>query len=423
MERREFLKLASMAGLGVVAAGSLSRDAAAADPYTGPLWVHIHAGGGWDPTSLCDPKGASSPEEQETRDAMNRSYLAADIEAAGNLRYAPVGNNAAFFQKHYSKLLVINGIDTGTNSHDAGVRNTWSGTLREGKPGFAALVAGVHGGALPMGFISNGGYDTSANVVAVTRVPDTRLLQRLAYPNVIDLGAERQELYHTEATMTRILEARQARHAAKLEQQRLPHVKQAMSTLFTSRVGQNELKQLIQYLPEEFENASLRRQAQLALAAYRAGICVSANLSLGGFDTHGNHDDSHIPRLDQICDGVDFLLTAAEEQGIADRIVIVVGSDFGRTPGYNQGNGKDHWNISSMMLAGAGIPGNRVIGVTDERHNPIALDPATLEPREGGIRIKPGHIHKALRKLAGIAEDPLVQRFPLTEEEDLPLFG
>ncbi|WP_437738635.1 DUF1501 domain-containing protein [Sorangium sp. So ce1335] len=423
MERRDFLKLASMAGLGVVAAGGLSRDAAAAGPYSGPLWIHIHASGGWDPTSLCDPKGAMSAEEQETRDAMNRSYLNAEIGTAGNIRYAPVGGNAEFFKKHYSKLLIINGIDTETNSHDAGVRNTWCGTLREGKPGFAALVAGVHGGALPMGFISNGGYDTTANVVAVTRVPDTGLLQRLAYPNVIDPSSERREGYHTEATMTRILEARQARHAARLDQQRLPHVKQAMSTLFTSRVGQNELKQLIQYLPESFEQASLRRQAQLALAAYRAGICVSANLTAGGFDTHGNHDDSHIPRLGNICDGIDFLLTAAEEQGIADRIVVVVGSDFGRTPGYNEGNGKDHWNITSMMLAGAGIQGNRVIGATDERHNPLEVDPVTLQPKEGGVRIKPGHIHKALRKLAGIADDPLVQRFPLSEEEDLPIFG
>ncbi|WP_437787341.1 DUF1501 domain-containing protein [Sorangium sp. So ce1097] len=423
MERRDFLKLASMAGLGVVAAGALSRDAAAAGPYSGPLWVHLHASGGWDPTSLCDPKGAMSAEEQKTREAMNRSYLNAEIGAAGNIRYAPVGAMPEFFKKHYSKLLIINGIDTETNSHDAGVRNTWCGTLREGKPGFAALVAGVHGGALPMGFISNGGYDTTANVVAVTRVPDTGLFQRLAYPNVIDPSAERREGYHTDATMTRILEARQARHAARLDQQRLPHVKQAMSTLFTSRVGQNELKQLIEYLPAEFERASLRRQAQVALAAYRAGICVSANLTAGGFDTHGNHDDNHIARLGELCDGIDFLLTAAEEQGIADRVVLVVGSDFGRTPGYNEGNGKDHWNITSMMLAGPGIQGNRVIGATDERHNPLEVDPVTLQPMEGGVRIKPGHVHKALRKLAGIADEPLAQRFPLSEEEDLPIFG
>ncbi|WP_437668553.1 DUF1501 domain-containing protein [Sorangium sp. So ce131] len=423
MERRDFLKLASMAGLGVVAAGALSRDAAAADPYSGPLWINVHAGGGWDPTSLCDPKGAQSAAEQETRDAMNRSYLAADIGDAGNLRFAPVGALPAFFKKHYSRLLVINGIDTGTNSHDAGVRNTWSGTLRDGKPGFAALVAGVRGGALPMGFISNGGYETTANLVPVTRMPETGLLRRLAYPNVVEPSAETPERYHTEATMTRILEARQARHAAKLEQQRLPHVKQAMSTLFTSRVGQNELKQLMQYLPEKFEDASLRKQAQVALAAYRAGICVSANLSLGGFDTHGNHDQNHIPRLDALCDGIDFLLTTAEEQGIADRVVLVVGSDFGRTPGYNQGNGKDHWNITSMMLAGPGILGNRVVGATDERHNPLSVDPVTLQPSENGVRITPGHVHKALRKLAGINEDPTVQRFPLAEEEDLPLLG
>ena len=55
MERRDFLKLASMAGLGVVVAGPLAGRANAADPYTGLLYLFIHASGGWDPTSFCVP--------------------------------------------------------------------------------------------------------------------------------------------------------------------------------------------------------------------------------------------------------------------------------------------------------------------------------------------------------------------------------
>ena len=49
----------------------------------------------------------------------------------------------AFFEKYQNDLLVINGIDNQTVSHDVGRRNTWSGTTREGHPCVAALHASV----------------------------------------------------------------------------------------------------------------------------------------------------------------------------------------------------------------------------------------------------------------------------------------
>lgn len=36
-----------------------------------------------------------------------------------------VANNRAFFERFYRDMLVINGIDTQTNSHDDGRRHTW----------------------------------------------------------------------------------------------------------------------------------------------------------------------------------------------------------------------------------------------------------------------------------------------------------
>ena len=54
------------------------------------------------------------------------------------------------------------------------------------------------------------------------------------------------------------------------------------------------------------------------------------------------------------------LWVAAEviEQGRADKIIVLVASDFGRTPSYsdfsqpfNDTNGKDHWNVTSMLSA------------------------------------------------------------------------
>ena len=57
MDRRQFMKAL---GLG---AGSLTAPhfgwGQPAD-YQGPFFVHIIAGGGWDTTLLCDPKGDSA---------------------------------------------------------------------------------------------------------------------------------------------------------------------------------------------------------------------------------------------------------------------------------------------------------------------------------------------------------------------------
>ena len=71
MDRRNFLKLASIAGFGVAApAIAIGGDPKiyGGDPqtpldYDGPFFVNYNAAGGWDPTLLCDPKGASVIDE------------------------------------------------------------------------------------------------------------------------------------------------------------------------------------------------------------------------------------------------------------------------------------------------------------------------------------------------------------------------
>lgn len=418
MERRDFLKMAAFAGLSVSLPAIPLR--ARANPYGGPLWVMIDANGGWDPTSLCDPKGRLSESEE---DPMNKSYLASEIGQAGNIRFAPVGGNQAFFEKHYRKLLVLNGVDTETNSHDTGSRNTWSGKLNEGHPCFAALVAGAMAPEKPMSFLTSGGFDFTAGVVAPTRTGNMSALTRLAFPNRID-PSNVENRYHTDETMERIARTQRERLEALMRTEALPAKAARLSTLHTARLGENELKYLTEFLPAELDNSNnpLKRQAQVAIAGYRAGITISASLSYGGFDTHGNHDASHIPRLTALLEGIDFLLEEAERTGVADKLVVVVGSDFGRTPGYNPTNGKDHWSVTSMMLMGAGIPGNRVIGLTDERHRAISLNPATLNADPNGIRIKPAHVHQSLRRLAGIEQAETTKRFPIYEDA-LPLFG
>ena len=431
MERRDFLKAAAFAGLAISSPAALLRGASrAAEPegITGPFYVFVQAVGGWDPTSLCDPKGRDNEEEM----APMNWYFKDDIMTSGNISYptvyrSPAGEviaetgNEAFFSKWYNQLLILNGVDTSTNGHDSGRRFTASGKLQEGYPAFCALVAAINASQAPMSFVTNGGYDYTAGLVAPTRVGNTAALTQLAFPNRIDPGNENSG-YHTEETWDRIKSYRKVRNQAALDAPDLPIRKAARSRLFETRVGTNQLKKLSEYLPQLDNSGNpLRRQAQLAIAAYKAGIAASANLAVGGFDTHGDHDNRQFNALRRFTEGVDFLMEEAERQGVADDIVVAMGSDFGRTPGYNMNNGKDHWSITSMMFMGKGIPGNRVIGATTHGHVPLTVDPKTLLLDESGVRITPEHAHLSLRKLAGIWGHETEQLFPIGTSE-LPLF-
>ncbi len=54
----------------------------------------------------------------------------------------------------------------------------------------------------------------------------------------------------------------------------------------------------------------------------------------------------------------------------------------------------------------------------------MPLDPKTLTlDKEKGVRVRPEHIHEALREFAGIADHPLSKKFPLGVPEKERLRG
>lgn len=415
MDRRDFLRLAAVAGLAVFAprgrgatAGPLEADLS---PYNGPLWVTIHVPGGWDPALLCDPKGSET--------GICKLFKEGAIMEAAGVPFAPVGANADFFKKYASRLCVINGIDTATGTHDAGPAHVWSGTLRGGWPCFSAVVAAALGPLRPLSFLSNGGYDQTAGVVAKT-VGDIASVAR--DPN---LKSSSGSTYHSPATMNRIKAAQQARLDALRTKQTLPVLRRSAGELYAARLTSAELGKLSDALPATLSDNSIVRQAQLAFAAYRAGLAVSATLVADvNVDTHTNHDVVHVTELEKAIAGIDLVMAEAEAFGVADAMVLSIGSDFGRGPLYNAQNGKDHYSSTSMMFMGPGIPGGRVVGGTDDEGKPIKVSPGTLaRDDKGGVRITPAHIHRALRAKAGVLGTAVDKAFPVFVSEDMPLFG
>ena len=446
MDRREFLQLLSGVGLCAVGPMAVNRAFAQSAPPD-RHFVFVNAGGGWDPTSLCDPKGEA--ERSDGRGPVNH-FRAEDIGtvAGSEIRYAPfpdeelatstlrtdsaLSSFAPFFEDVADDLLVINGIDAQTNSHTIGSRTIWSGSAKLGQPSFAALVARAYSPDSPLSFITNGGYDVSASLVAPTRLSGSGVFRELAYPERYNTNdnadLSNPSTYYLPPEIGSLIDqTRAARRQRMAASEGLPQRRAAMSRLFTVASGDNSLDRLVDALPSSV-SGGLRGQAEIAIAAFQAQVAVSANLSTGGFDTHGDHDRNQTHSLANLVDGVHHLWTLIRNAGLQDRVTVLVGSDFGRTPFYNGGDGKDHWNVTSMLALGAGVSGNRVVGATDANYRALKLDPGSLQVAAdqnspSAVTLTASHVHRALRGLAGISGSAAAQEFALDPSEDLALFS
>src|SRR5262249_10471291 len=173
--------------------------------------------------------------------------------------------------------------------------------------------------------------------------------------------------------------------------------------LYAAQVSSKALQRVTQYIPAQVPKGRLEQQAEIALASFKAGVCVSANLTISQFDSHANNDPDQMKLIPEFLAGIAYMIRRAGELKIREQLVVVVQSEMGRTPNYNAGNGKDHWSIGSVMFLGRGIKGNRVLGATDEKQFAVPFDPAKLAlDKEKGVRGRRAHIHEALAESAGV---------------------
>jgi hypothetical protein len=87
----------------------------------------------------------------------------------------------------------------------------------------------------------------------------------------------------------------------------------------------------------------------------------------GGWDTHQNNFKSMKDRLLPKLDGaLSSLLADLADRGQLESTMVVVLSDFGRTPKVNPSAGRDHWSTAGIaLLAGGGIRAGLAVGQTD----------------------------------------------------------
>ncbi len=390
MQRRELLKLASACGVVIPSWSLIPAASAQTAPYTGRILINIHADGGLDQSSWTDPR--------ET-DATLNTYAAAGTPAgvAGNIRYAPMANNKAFFDAHFRQILVINGVHSETNGHDEGTRAHATGRLDMGYPNLSELFAFTYGRGMPMPWLNSGGFRVSAGLVPPTPVPNENAWRALTQPN----AASATNDFMKQADLTRAQTARAERmKALQARGDLLPRSKNTVEEFLGSADSRALLQRVTQVTPAAFDAFT---QAHIGLIAAQAGITSTIQLSSGGFDAHDNIDASYANSLPRLTDLVTYLWQKSADLGLANRVFLRVYSEFGRTP-LNTGNGKDHWEVGSQILMEANPTwGNRVFGASGPRHQQQRINVASgaVDPT-AGLVIKPRHIHAALRRYLNI---------------------
>ena len=432
-QRRRFIKsvalgagaLASTAGFRVMSSGLV--------PYTGKLLVTLQLGGGADMTQLCDPK-VNTPGELK----INNWADIAEPGRAGNISFAPVGDNFNLFNRFSSDMVVVNGVDAQTNSHETGRLFNWTGSNAEGRPSLTALHAAASSPEQPLAYsVYGGGTSRTTGIISYNRFDDVSRLRELTKPTEMPWEPGRQLRPDLEIAEAQRL-TRESITSLFADPGLTPRQRRSLTQHKQALDGREGLSLLAEQLPspEGFEGAetftvgdnnfwsNLKQQMQGALLVFQSGLGSSADLSLDGFDSHENHDAIHDALYTHVAEAIYFFWNYAEQLGLADRILLVVGSDFGRTNMYNDGNGKDHWPIGSYMLMEQGARwGNRVVGASDELHFPRAIDPKTLRISQSGTILTPAHIHRAVQKYLGMNDFATANGIALQNVEDIELFS
>ena len=140
---------------------------------------------------------------------------------------------------------------------------------------------------------------------------------------------------------------------------------------------------------ERYGNNSFGWSLLMSRRLVEAGVSL-VQVNLGNnesWDTHGNAFPSLRDKLFPPTDrALAALLEDLQESGLLESTLVVMASEFGRTPRIShlpqhyKLPGRDHWGrAQSILLAGGGIPGGRIVGATDRSGGTPIAQPQTPE--------------------------------------------
>jgi uncharacterized protein (DUF1501 family) len=130
-----------------------------------------------------------------------------------------------------------------------------------------------------------------------------------------------------------------------------------------------------------------------------------------GWDTHKQHFQIMNRMLPELDSGLSALLQDLSDRGLLDSTIVWCGGEFGHTPKIDWeapwNGGRGHWgDVFSVIVAGGGFQGGRVVGTSDEKgmtvkerpvypwdligsiYELLGIDPDGILPHPEGLKVR-----------------------------------
>jgi len=404
--RREFLQVGTLALGGLSLAGILSaraRASAAGQTAKEMSVVVLFLTGGPSQIETFDPK-MTAPSE----------YRSVTGEVASNIPGVSFGGTFVKLARHAEKMAPVRSFTHGSSDHTKAVEQVMRGGNPIDQAGMGAVAARLRGtsrrdtgmpthvylsseevdrqfdkerlrlleaagpgelggayGPFSVGGNSQLGHDMQL------RISRTRLDDRLALQRALD-------------RLNRQVDARGViRGMDEFEQQALELVLGKSRAAF-------DLSQEDPRLIERYDTgrcltgiskdrpSTLGKQMLLARRLCEAG-CGFVTIHNAGWDMHGGDTQLNMPvGMEKLGRPVDHAVAAfledVHEQGLSDKILLIITGEFGRTPRVKDNGGRDHWpTLSTLAFAGGGLRMGQVIGRSTAKAEEPQSDPVTLD--------------------------------------------
>ena len=386
--RREFLHVGSLTGLGLSLGGLFRLQAARGDTKvyehfagTAKSVIHIWLPGGWAQQETFDPKPLAPSEYRGDLNAIDTKLTGVQFSEK-LVKTAQVAD----------KITVVRSMTHGEAAHERGTHNMFTGYRPSPAltfPSFGSVVShefGPRANLPPYVCVPNlpaqdagAGYLGSAFgpfVLGSDPSDGGFTVRDLALPGGVDAErfAKRQRLRESVGRHFQRLEDGGAVAAMDSFYERA----YALVSSAEAR-GAFDMKAEPDAIKDEYGRNQAGQRMLLARRLVEAGVRF-VTLSYGGWDMHNQIRDGITNTLPPFDQAYAALITDLDRRRLLDSTLVMVSSEFGRTPRINANAGRDHWpKVFSVVLAGGGIKRGQVYGASDAiaaepQDNPLSVE-------------------------------------------------
>lgn len=135
-----------------------------------------------------------------------------------------------------------------------------------------------------------------------------------------------------------------------------------------------DLKSEPDAIKDEYGRTAAGQRMLLARRLIEGGVRF-VSLTAGGWDHHDNLKSGIQNELPPTDKAIAALIRDLDRRGMLDSTLVMVTTEFGRTPKINATGGRDHWpRVFSTMLAGGGVKQGYVHGASDSLGGEVDTD-------------------------------------------------